>query len=108
MVPVSTGCPDRAWEDRVITLGILSRKLYNRWGYALYPEYESMDSDVDFTERPYAEGVVVEARHLLFEHLHPAFAKAPYDQVYRWQNERLEYAMGRRILDRRRKVGFAS
>jgi hypothetical protein len=108
VVHVSTGCPDPDWEDRLITLGILSRKLYDRWGHALYPEYESMDSDVDFTERAYLEGVVIEARHLLFEHRHYVFGKSECDDVYRWQNRPEAYALGHRVLDRRRRVGFLS
>lgn len=107
IIHVSTGCPDQAWEDRLISLGIISRALYERWGYALYPEYESMESDVDFTERGYRENVVIEARHLLFEHRHPVFGKADYDAVYRWQNRPEAYASGKTILLRRRAEGFA-
>ena len=106
-VHTSTGNPDLDWDRRLMALGIISRSLYERWGYALYPEYESMDSDVDMTEHAYQDRLVIEAFDLTFEHRHPAFGKAPNDAVYSWQNRPEAYRMGREILERRRSSRFS-
>lgn len=106
-IHVSTGNPDLVWDRRLMALGIISRKLYERWGYALYPEYESMDSDVDMTEHAYQDGVVIQAFDLTFEHRHPAFGKAAEDDIYRHQNRPEAYKLGHEVLERRRKDRFA-
>lgn len=106
-IHVSTGNPDTLWDRRLMALGIISRPLYKKWGYALYPEYESMDSDVDMTEHAYQDGLVIEAFDLVFEHRHPAFGKAEMDEVYRKQNRPEAYALGHKVLERRRTCRFA-
>lgn len=105
VVHVSTGSPRDA---ELISLGILSRKVYRRWGYALWPEYESMNSDDDFTERAKQEGIVVEARNLMFEHAHPSLTeKTTWDRIYSWQSRREAHELGERIFERRRENHFS-
>ena len=94
--------------NKLMTLGIMSRALYERWGYALYPEYESMASDDDFTEHAFQDGVVIEMMHLTFEHRHHVFGKSREDNVYRHQNRQEAYTIGDRILAERRVRRFAS
>lgn len=97
---------DCGWVHNLMALGIISRPLYLKWGYALYPEYESMYSDNDMTEHAYQDGVVIEAFDLVFEHRHPAFGKAQMDEVYRKQNRPEAYELGKRVLERRRACKF--
>jgi len=101
-------------EAGLMTLGIMSRTLYERWGYALYPGYESVRSDDDFSDHAQFDGVVIDARHLVFEHKHPAWLAtntkaveiSDLDDVYRHQNRELSYAEGLRLLKARRANGF--
>jgi len=104
---VSTGTPDVDWDRRLMALGIISRPLYKRWGYALYPEYESMESDVDMLEHAIHDGVLIQAYDLVFEHRHVSLGKSPDDEVYRWQNRPEAYALGREVIARRRLDGFS-
>jgi hypothetical protein len=101
-------------EAGLMTLGIMSRALYERWGYALYPGYESVRSDDDFSDHAQFDGVVIDARHLVFEHRHPAWLRTNFkvveigdcDQVYQHQNRDLSYAEGLRLLKARRANEF--
>jgi hypothetical protein len=105
-IHVSTGNPNQSWDREHMALGIVSRPLYNRWGYALYPEYESMYSDVDMFEHARHDGVIVEAFDLVFEHRHVSFGKSPDDAVYQKQNRLEAYAIGRKVIARRRLDRF--
>lgn len=104
VIHVSTGSPR---DSNLISLGILSRPLYNRWGYALYPAYESMYSDDDMTEHAYQDGLVIDARDLVFEHRHHSLGKSVEDDVYRKQSRPEAYAIGKEILKLRRLDNFA-
>lgn len=86
---------------------IMSRKRYERYGYFFYPEYASVFGDDELTEHAYHDGVVIQARHLMFEHRHPVFNKGEWDEVYERENAPDLYESGRAILHRRRKeIGF--
>jgi hypothetical protein len=104
VIEVSSSKP--ASEQRLLVLGILSRRRYERLGYALYPEYESMYSDNEFTEHARKDQVVIDARHLEFHHYHPMCQEAPWDIVYDHQNQPRCYQEGAAILNRRRAEGF--
>jgi len=106
-IHVSTGTPDVDWDRRLMALGIISRPLYQRWGYALYPDYESMESDVDMLEHALADGVVIPAYDLVFEHRHVSLGKSPDDEVYRKQNRPEAYKLGKEVIARRRLDGFS-
>jgi hypothetical protein len=90
-------------ERGLMVLQILSRGRYERLGYALYPEYESMYADDDFSEHARQDGAVIGARHLVFPHRHRGVES---DEVYRHQNRPESYALGEKILARRRAEGF--
>ena len=87
---------------------ILSRARYERLGYAIYPEYESMYGDDDFSEHARLDNVVIDARHLVFAHRHPTAGHGQYDAVYQHQNKQSSYAKGVQILTQRRAAGFGS
>lgn len=97
-------------DDRgLIVLQILSRTRYKRLGYGLHPAYDSMYADDDFTQHALHDGVVIEARHLLFEHRHPTYNKsAKWDEVYRHENAERSYAKGQAIFEQRRLSNFES
>jgi hypothetical protein len=106
VVHVSTGSPR---DNELMTFQIFSRALINHWGYALWPEYESLYVDDDFTKHAYLDPAVevIQARHLLFEHMHFGFGKSKIDAVYEHEN-RVESAMlGAKVYQRRLSENFA-
>lgn len=63
----------------IFVLSILTRKRYEKFGYVFYPQYESMFCDTEFGECAIRDGVVINANHILFEHMHPDCQKRPRD-----------------------------
>jgi len=102
-----TGTPSE-YERGIIVMPIMSRALYERWGYVMYPGYESMYSDNDLCEHAKAEGVLIEARHLpVFPHKHFLFTPGvKVDAAYEAQNRSEAYVLGERLLHARRANGF--
>ena len=102
-----TGTPSE-FERNIIVMPIMSRALYDKWGYVMYPGYESMYSDNDLCEHSRAEGVLIEARHLpVFPHRHFLFTPGvEVDEAYKVQNRAEAYALGERLLNARRANGF--
>ena len=75
VVDVATGTPEES-ARKIMVMPVLSRKRYEDQGSEVfYHEYESMCADNDFCEHAYQDGVVIEARHLLFEHRHPFYSR---------------------------------
>ena len=81
-----------------------------------YHEYESMCADNDFCEHARQDGVVIDARHLFFEHRHPLYGAdgnwrpadpATWDEAYKAQNSERALDLGLKILERRRAAKFA-
>lgn len=94
----------------LMVLQILSRARYFRLGYALYPGYESMFADDDFSEHARADGVVCDARTLVFRHIHPEVneGRTGLDDVYRHQNRQAAYALGSALIQIRRAINFGN
>jgi len=91
---------------RLLSLQIMSRARYKKLGYALYPEYQSVRVDVEFTEHARMDGVVLNALHVPFRHAHPGMHGPGWDEVYAHENSLESYALGAELLERRRKSGF--
>lgn len=108
VVEVSTGTPQEH-QRGIIVLPILSRAWYEHLGgNVFFPEYESMYADNDFCEHARQDGVVIDCRHLRFEHRHPlANVSIPWDAAYAEQNRPQSYRIGQRILDFRRATKFS-
>jgi hypothetical protein len=87
---------------------IFSRARYQRLGYGLYPAYDSMYADDDFSEHARLDGVVIDARHLIFPHKHPVYGHGKMDEVYQHENKSAAYEKGVQILTQRRAQGFRS
>jgi SAM-dependent methyltransferase len=118
VIEVSTGTP--AEHDRaILVMPILSRKRYEDQGYEVFwHEYESMCADNDFCEHARQDGVVIDARHLMFPHVHPSFnelgwvrykeERQGWDAAYEMQNRPEAMQLGKEILTRRRASNFAN
>lgn len=99
---VSTG-----WYDgpEASSIQILSRARYERLGYGLYPEYESLFADDDFLQAAYADGVVIDARDITIRHHHGA-ASGNWDAVYQHQNREESRRLGAELLERHKREQF--
>lgn len=87
--------------SRLMTFQILSRTRYQRFGYALYPEFTSMMADTDFTDSAECDGVVIEAPHIEIEHRHPFVTGMGQDRVSEHENQTAAHELGARIYQRR-------
>ena len=87
-------------QRRLIIHPILTRAYYERYGYVFFPEYFSMYCDDDFTAQARQDQVVLDARHIVFEHRHPTNGSLP-DAVYRRSNANEKMEQGRAIFERR-------
>lgn len=89
-------------KDRLMAHPILTRaRLLQQGGTVFHPEYEGVFADTDFTTWAYQDGVVVEARDLVFRHEHPSFGHGEWDEGYRRQNTEEAYRKGSAIFARR-------
>lgn len=100
---VSSGSPS---DNTLFIPQILTKARLDQYGYALHPSYESMFSDNEFTEVAKRDGVVIEARHINFEHRHPMLGTAKMDAVYAEENRREAYEQGRVNYETRKTAGF--
>jgi len=90
----------------IAVLSIATRKRYERFGYMLYPGYESMFSDTEFTKVAYRDGVVIEAKHLLFEHLHCDCGKRAKDEHDVIHGGKERWNRGEMLFNYRQQTGF--
>jgi hypothetical protein len=88
------------------TLPIVGINRYWRFGYMYHPSYESMFCDTELTARAQLDCSLVDARHLLFEHLHPVNKKRPMDAVDKAHASDARFARGKEIFQRRLAIGF--
>lgn len=86
--------------DNLLCMAILTRARYKQQGYLFHPEFFSMFSDNHFTDRAYADGVVIDAKDIVIEHLHPAFGKADMDETYARSNSTQNYDRGSKTFER--------
>jgi len=81
-------------EDDLMCMAILTRARYLNQGYLFHPDFFSMYSDNWFSECAHRDGVVIDARDVVFEHLHPVFGKGEMDAVYVRSNTDDNYKEG--------------
>ena len=86
--------------DNLLCMAILNRARYKQQGYLFHPEFFSVFSDNHFTDRAYADDVVIDAKHIVIEHLHPAFGKAEMDETYARSNSTQNYDRGSKTFER--------
>jgi hypothetical protein len=98
--PAVLAISDGAREDNLLCMAILNRARYENQGYLFHSEFFSVFSDNHFTDRAYADGVVIEAKDIVIEHLHPAFDKGEMDETYARSNAPANYEIGKNILAR--------
>jgi hypothetical protein len=92
--------------DTLLCHSILTRAYYKRYAYLFWFEYDGMYADNEFTDVAYRDGVVIEARDLVFDHRHPAYGKRESDALDAVHQSQENYALGRRVYERRKAAGF--
>lgn len=89
--------------DDLLCMAICTRARLRDQGHLFHPEFFSMFSDNWFSERAFADGVVVDARdRITFEHQHPVFGKGEMDETYARSNADYRYKTGEAIVERLR------
>jgi hypothetical protein len=89
--------------DKLLCMAILTRARLNaQGGYLFNPAFKSVYSDDWFTHCAYRDGVVIEARDLVFKHNNPFFTTGNFDsdETYRRSNSPERYAEGKAIFER--------
>jgi len=86
--------------DNLLCMAILTRARYEQQGFMFHPDFFSVYSDNYFTDKAYDDGVIVEARDIVFEHLHPCFGKAEWDETYARSNSDTNYQNGKATYER--------
>jgi hypothetical protein len=90
----------------LMTLPICSMPRYKRLGYFLYPEYDGMYSDSEFGEHAREDNCVIDAKHILLKHFHPAFGFGEWDPVYFHEGRQEALLLGEKVYTRRKAYGF--
>lgn len=85
---------DGSRTDELLCMAILNRKRYEKQGYLFHPDFFSVYSDNYFTWAAYKDKVIKEARHIVFEHQHPAFNKGQWDETYQYSNAQKNFIQG--------------
>lgn len=97
---------DDGYVRSLCTLAILTRKRYDKFGYIFYDRYSSMFADTEFGDVASRDGVIIEAMHLLFEHMHCDCGKRPKDKVDEEHASRIRWTEGEQLYNFRKRCGF--
>ena len=91
---------------RILTLPVVTRAYATELGYLYYPSYRSMYADDDLTEVARRDGVLIDARHIVFPHRHYSIDGVPADATYAAQDSTSAWWHGWRVFQKRRLVNF--
>lgn len=76
----------------------ITRPYYRRYGYFFHPRFQGMYADIFATECAREDGVMVDARHLTFQHKHWIGTCVAFDEIYQRQNAQARYDEGMAIM----------
>lgn len=88
----------------IITMPIIDRDYYNRFGYVYYPEYSHMFCDTEFTHVADVTRKVIWRNDIMFRHNHYSVGRAQRDQISIVADSTAEY--GSKVYLRRFKENF--
>jgi FkbM family methyltransferase len=93
-------------KDDLITMCVISRQNYNKFGYVYHPDYTSVYCDNEMTEIARMLGrlkVIKEPQ--IVKHEHPALnTEIPFDGLYNLNDK--SYDKDRQVFERRKSIGF--
>jgi hypothetical protein len=85
---------------------IISKALYKKLGYVLYPKYISMGADVDLYEVANKLNAAFLFQPAPFEHKHPRNGRRDFDETTIRTNLQWKYDVAREVMKKRREDGF--
>lgn len=92
--------------DKLLCMAILTQKrLEKQGGFMFHPDYQESDgiySDNEFTQRAYDDGVVIEAKDIVFKHENPLFTGGKPDELIKNHNKPEYYEKGKSIYEKRK------
>lgn len=85
--------------DDLFCMAIMTRSRMKQQGWFLPPAYTGIYSDDEFSFRAFEDGVIVDARDVVFTHAHPNYDDSvPMDETYQRQNDNAKYAEAKKIF----------
>ena len=95
-------------KSNVMTMSIMGRKYYSRFGYIYHPEYQSLWADCETTE---VAKILGKYKYLgddkiLFYHLHPIFRLSVMDEQYIKQGSKELWDIDERVYNERKARNF--
>lgn len=84
----------------IMSLPILSKKLYERIGYIYHPDFFSLFADNALLDVVKKLDCLIDCRHLLFEHMHYIVGKSKIDETYQRENSGYAYTNGKIVYDK--------
>ena len=95
--------PDNNQGSACATMNVTDSIFFNRFGYIYHPDYVSVECDLENQEVAQMLGRYKFVEKRIFNHNHPSFGLAPYDEQYnRTENEMVHE--GDKATRRRRKA----
>jgi hypothetical protein len=98
--------PDQIALERLVTVPIMGRKYYDRFGYLYYPGYKSVCPDNEQMEVAMLLKRYVYINKVMYHHNHPVWKLAEWDDLYRRNEAPIHYAEDGQLLKDRRKINF--
>jgi hypothetical protein len=90
----------------IVTYGIFTRALYEKYGYAAWPEYTHYGVDDDQTLMAERDGLIIEAKHLNFPYYHWSNGKRNPDRVDQFTRDSGAWQIKEEVLERRLASNF--
>jgi hypothetical protein len=96
--------PDSHTKDLLLTMSVMGRRYYDRFGYIYHPDYISLYADQEATEVAKKLGKYKFINTPLYDHLHPVWNMAQWDDQYRHTES--FYATDGATYNRRKALNF--
>jgi len=95
-------------KDNVMTMSIMGRKYFERFGYIYHPSYISLWSDMEamLVARQMDKIVYLGDSKILFRHLHPAWGLCEFDAQYRKTESKETWTADEHNFEMRRSNNF--
>lgn len=106
VIEVSTDTPAEH-EKQILVMPILSRGRYDRFGWVFFSQYSSMWADNDFCAMAKRDGVVIDARHLVFPHKHYLNGQREIDAQDQAHGNLEVYNRGEALFNARKAINFS-
>lgn len=95
-------------QDWIITMPVLDREYYNRFGYIYQPEYLHMFCDTEFTHVADITNKVIWRKDIIFPHLHYSVTKARRDEISEKADQTQRHGMNIYLRRFRESFGLQS